>query len=78
MEQVHLNMPLSNMQLELLKLFSRNLDETDLMALKRMMVKYLAQKATKLADEVWDEKKWTEKDMDDLLNTHEHSPYNPK
>lgn len=78
MEQIQLNRPLTNMQLELLKLFSRNIDESDLKALKRMIVKYLAQKATDLADEVWDEKKWTEKDMDDLLNSHERTPYNPK
>ena len=38
--------PLSNMQLELLKLFSRDLSEEDLKAIKRLIVHYLAEKAT--------------------------------
>jgi len=78
MEHLQLTTPLSNMQLELLNLFTRDLEETDLIALKRMIVKYLADKVSKLADDVWNEKKWTNKDMDDFLKQHERTPYNPK
>ena len=73
--QTHLTTPLSNMQLELLKLFSRDIEDADLLALKRLIVKYLAKKASQLADNVWDEKKWTNKDMEKLLNQHERTPY---
>lgn len=70
--------PFSNMQLELLKLFSRDLSEEDLKAIKRLIVQYLSEKATHLADKVWDEKGWTNEDMDKLLDTHIRTPYQPK
>lgn len=73
-----LEMPLNKHQLELLKLFSRDLDEADLIAIKRLIVQYLGEKITKMADEVWEEKNWTNEDMRKLLNTHERTPYNPK
>lgn len=73
-----LEMPLNKHQLELLKLFSRDLDEADLIAIKRLIVQYLGDKITKMADEVWEEKNWTNEDMRKLLNTHERTPYNPK
>ena len=53
------------------------MEETDLLEMKRMLVNYLAKKATKLADKVWEEKSWTEKNMDELLNKHERTSYNP-
>ncbi|MCB9273035.1 MAG: hypothetical protein H6564_03280 [Lewinellaceae bacterium] len=70
--------PFSNMQLELLKLFSRDLSEEDLKAIKRLIVQYLAEKTTDLADKVWEEKGWTNEDMDRLLDTHMRTPYQPK
>ena len=66
------------MQLELLKLFSRDLSEEDLKAIKRLIVQYLAEKTTDLADKVWEEKGWTNEDMDRLLDTHMRTPYQPK
>ncbi len=73
-----LERPLSNMQLELLKLFSRELEEEDLLAIKRLIVQYLAEKATRLADQVWEDKGWTNEDMNRLLNTHMRTPYKSK
>ncbi|MDX2246448.1 MAG: hypothetical protein SF052_06720 [Bacteroidia bacterium] len=69
---------LNRQQLEILKLFSRDLEESDLIAIKRLIVKYLAEKITKMADEVWEKNNWTNEDMDNLLNTHIRTPYNPK
>jgi hypothetical protein len=61
--------------LEILKLFSRELEEEDLLSIKRLIVRYLAEKATRLADQVWEEKGWTEADMERLVNTHSRTPY---
>ncbi len=47
--------PLNDLQLEILKLFSRELDEQDLLAIKRLIVKYLAEKVTRMADNLWEE-----------------------
>ncbi len=78
MNQMELSTPLSNMQVELLNLFTRDLEKEDLIALKRLIVKYLAQKASQLADTVWNEKNWQESDMDTLLHKHERTQYNRK
>lgn len=69
---------LNKHQLEILKLFSSNLDDNDLVEIKQLIVQYLADKLTKEADRVWDEKGWTNEDMERLLNTHQRTPYNPK
>ena len=62
-----LKTPFSNMQLELLTLFTRDLEKTDLLALKRLIVKYLSKKATKQADDIWVEKNWSNKYMDERI-----------
>lgn len=74
-----INYPLSNMQLELLKLFSRDIEEKDLKEIKKLIVKYLAQKLSEKADQVWIEQDWTNEKMDEFLNTHMRTKYeNPK
>ena len=69
---------LNQHQLEILKLFRRELDDSDLVEIKRLIVQYLANKLTQMADEVWDQKKWSNEDMEKLLKTHKRTPYNPK
>ena len=71
-------MSLNKQQLDILKLFKRELSDKDYLAIKRLTVKYLAEKITKRADEIWEERGWTEKDMEEMLNRHERTPYNPK
>lgn len=61
---------LSNLQLELLKLFARNVAEQDLLEIKKLLVKYFAKKAMDLADKVWEENDWTEADEQRMLNEH--------
>lgn len=61
--------PLSNLQLELLKAFSHHLNEEDLKALKKVIANFFAQKAINSANKVWDEKGWTDKDVDRMLHT---------
>lgn len=65
----------SNMQLELLKLYTRNVTDDDLAAIKDLLAQFFAKKATALADKVWDEKGL---DADTILNTHVRTPYNKK
>jgi hypothetical protein len=48
--------PLTNVQLELLKLFSTNLSQEDLLDIKRLLARYFAQKAINEADKIWEEK----------------------
>lgn len=70
-----LNYPLSNMQIELLKLFARDIEEQDLKEIKDLITVYLAKKLTDEADKVWNDKGWTNETMDQFLNTHMRTPY---
>lgn len=62
-----LDKPLSNLQVELLKTFSHNLDKDDLIAIKRMLANFFAEKASEEFDKVWEEKGWSNDKMDNLL-----------
>lgn len=68
---------LNKHQLEILKLFSRELEDNDLIEIKRLIVRYLDQKITKMADDIWEKNNWTDEDMERLLKTHKRTPYNP-
>jgi hypothetical protein len=59
--------PLSNLQLELLKLYSTNISETDLLEIKRFLGRFFMQKAIAQADAVWDEKNYDNELMDKWL-----------
>jgi butyrate kinase len=60
--------PLSNVQEELLKLYSQNLSQEELKELKTVLGKYFAYKSTKEADKIWDNKKYSNETMDAWLN----------
>ena len=62
-----LKLPLTNIQLELLKLYSTGMSDEYLLELKDVFANYFAQKAIQLANEVWDERKLTNRDMDKWL-----------
>jgi len=59
--------PLSNVQLELLKIFSTNLEEADLKELKDVLAQFYAKKSIDFANKSWNEKKLTNEDMDKWL-----------
>lgn len=61
--------PLTNAQLELLKIFSHPLSENDLADLKKTLVDFFAKRLVQQADKVWDDKNWTDDDIDKILNT---------
>jgi hypothetical protein len=75
MEAQALSLPLSNVQLELLKLYTRNVADEDLMAIKDLLAQFFAKKATELADKVWDEKSLS---AEAILGSHIRTPYNKK
>ena len=63
-----LDYPLNNAQMELMKLFSTNLSDSDLKDLKELLSRFFADKAITAADGMWDEKGLTNGDMDQWLN----------
>ena len=66
--QSSIKQPFNNAQLELLKVFSHNLPENELMALKKIISIFFAEKLIQQVDKKWDEMNWSDQDMDQLLS----------
>lgn len=60
--------PLTNLQLELLKVFSNELLDEEILEIKQLLVKYFAEHIKKRASIIWKEKGYTQEDMDKWLN----------
>jgi hypothetical protein len=60
--------PLSNVQAELLKLFSAEIPENHLLELKKVMAKFLLDKARDKADAMWDERGYTDEKLQQILD----------
>lgn len=63
-----INKPLTNLQVELLKLFSLELSEEELIEIRRMLARYFADRASDEMDKLWDANDWSDKTMDEWLN----------
>ena len=59
----------SNIQLELLKLYSRNLPDEELIKIKQLLADFFAERAMAGADAWWDANNWSEADVDRMLTT---------
>lgn len=59
--------PFTNLQLELLKLYAHQVSEQDLLEVRRLLAQYFMDKATSLADEVWEAEGFSE---DVILGQH--------
>ncbi len=60
--------PLTDLQLELLKLYSTEVTAEELREVRRLLGRYFGQKASQDADRVWDERGLTDEDMDAWLH----------
>ncbi len=61
---------MSNLQLELLKMFRYNLTENQLTELKDLLSKYFVDKVDSEMDKIWNEKEWSNSTMESLANQH--------
>ncbi len=66
--ETDLKIPLTNLQLELLKLYAHEVSDADLANIKELIGKYFAERLTTMADEAWDTNDWTDSDMERILN----------
>jgi hypothetical protein len=62
-----LDKPLTNLQLELIKMFSLDLSEDQLVEVRQLLTNYFANKASDEMDKLWDENGWTNDTMDKWL-----------
>ena len=61
---------LTNLQLELVKLFSYKIGENQVLEIKQLLSNYFADKATEEMDRLWDENNWSEETMKEWSNEH--------
>jgi hypothetical protein len=61
---------LSNVQIELLRLYANDVKDEQLEEIKLLLGKYFAQKATEAMEGIWEEKNLSEKDMINWSNEH--------
>ena len=67
-------MPFTNIQQELLRLYSHQVADADLIEIKDLIGKYFAKRLSQMADVAWEKNNWTDEDMDAILNnTSSHS-----
>lgn len=62
---------LSNIQLELLKLYANNLPDDQVFEIKLLLGQYFAKKATEAMDSIWEQKGLTAQDMTKWANQHD-------
>jgi hypothetical protein len=68
---------LTNLQLELLKIFSYQLNQQQLTDIKKLLAGYFAEQATQEIDKLWDENNWDNNTMTTWANEHLRTPYKP-
>ena len=61
--------PLTSLQLELLKIYSFDIDDEQLLEIKTLLANYFADKATEEADRLWQERGWTNETMGEWLKS---------
>jgi hypothetical protein len=67
--------PFTKGQQAVLQLLNRHLTDEQLTDIQNLIGKYLADQTDALSREVWQEKGYTQADMEALLNTHVRTPY---
>jgi hypothetical protein len=68
---------LTNLQLELLKVFSYQLNQQQLTDIKNLLANYFAEQATQEMDKLWEENNWDNNTMVEWANEHLRTPYRP-
>ncbi len=66
-----LTKPLTNLQIELLKIYSFDVNEKQLLEIRDILSKYFAEQATEEMDRLWEERGWTDNTMEEWLKGEE-------
>ncbi len=66
---------LTNLQLELLKMFKYELSDSQLEEIKAMLVRYFAGKASDEMDRLWEKNNWSNETMKSWGNEHMRTKY---
>lgn len=68
--------PLTNLQIELLRSFNYEVDDSQLLEIKKMLKDYFSKKVTDGMDKLFEEKGWDDSKLDEWSGEHMRTPYN--
>lgn len=66
---------ITNLQRELMKVFSYDVTKEELEDIRDMLSNYFAERATREMDKLWDERGWSNDTMEGWLKEHKRTPY---
>ena len=66
---------LNEAQLDFLRLLARIKTKDELDELRRIVCEYYARKVDEEMDRLWDEGKWSEEKIEEILHEHLRTPY---
>ena len=66
---------LSNLQMELLKMFQYNLSDNQLKEVRKLLSGFFAENISREVDKIWNENNWNEKTIDKLKDEHLRTKY---
>ena len=67
--------PLSNLQLELLRLYSTDVSDSQLLEIKQMLADYFSQQIDEEMTSLWDKNEWNEKTIETWKSERLRTPY---
>jgi len=67
--------PLSNLQLELLRLYSTDVSDSQLLEIKSLLADYFSQQIDEDMTALWDKNEWDEKTIESWKNERLRTPY---
>ena len=66
---------LSNLQIEILKTFSRPLPESQVLEIQQLLADYFAKNVDDKVDALFENNDWDASKVDEWLNEHQRTPY---
>lgn len=67
--------PLSNLQLELLRLYSTDVSDSQLLEIKSLLADYFSQQIDEDMTALWNKNEWDEKTIESWKNERLRTPY---
>jgi hypothetical protein len=66
---------LSDLQIELLKMFSIPLEESQVLEIKQILADYFAKNVDRKVDDLFEKNNWTSAKVEEWLGEHMRTPY---
>jgi hypothetical protein len=66
---------MSNLQLELLKLYATDIADEQLLEIKKLLARYFAQQIDEEMNRIWEERNYSDATIEEWKHSHQRTPY---